>query len=393
MSTLLLHEEEDELEAARELEAHNILQDDEPAECPGGSRAAPQPGSRARRLTRWRPAKSVPVTRAASHKQTRQEQRLEARKMGAQTVYERLIEYGLLEKLTNIALSKAAVPWGLREDAIQEVHAYWCTLVVKPQFERNQVACYAYMAGRHAALSLRRQLGATVVLPGSLFRQDNRSSSFLESIGAAVNPWDVDAVADSLELSVDTRDEHSQKVTPAFLRARLAGLDLTERQKSLAHMVLIDGLTSIEAAKKLGLSPAHVDRLIVQIADRLELNESKDPQLITKEELAFLKLDAKAGLTELEQAIARGLPDVIAELTQEIKTGERTKDGILICKQLSLDFAEPSCGKRKAPAAGRASLGGPAKRRGRPPGSGNKTKKGESPDEGGQPANPQSGSA
>lgn len=372
MTTLV----EEELEATRELQGHEILEDKPSRECHGAPRGIPRNPSRTPLHARRKAAKPAPIKREASYKQTRQEQRLQARKEGAQTIYERLIEYGLLEKLTNIALSKAAVPWGLREDAIQEVHAYWCTLVVKPQFERNQVACYAYMAGRHAALALRRQLGATVVLPGSLFRQDNRSSSFLESIGAAVNPWDVDAVADSLELSVDTREEHSKKVTPAFLNARLAGLDLSERQKTLAHLVLIEGLTSIEAAKKLDLTPAHVDRLLVQIAERLEANESKDPQLLTEDELKFLNLDAKAGLTELEQAIARGLPEVIAEMAQEVETGERTKDGILVCKQLSLDFTVAPCGKRLGPVASRASAGNnPPKRRGRPRGSTNKVKK------------------
>lgn len=197
------------------------------------------------------------------------------------SVYQRLVDYGLLKKLTDIVLAKVSVPWHLREDAAQEVHAAWAGLQAKSNFARNQLARYAYMSGQHAALKLRRNIGAVVAIPGALFRT-GRDSSFMEAIGAAVNPKDVDDYRDSLDLSVEPQEYSMppQQVSPEFFKTRLGSLQLSKSQRAVAERVLVRRMSAESIATELGVRVTYVERLISQVA--VLLNEKDDEDFSRK---------------------------------------------------------------------------------------------------------------
>lgn len=186
------------------------------------------------------------------------------------SVYTRLVEFELLRKLTDIVLAKVSVPWHLREDAAQEVHVTWASLTAKPNFARNQLARYAYLSGQHAALKLRRNIGAVVTIPGALFRT-GRDTAFMEAIGAAVNPKDVEDYKDSLELSVDALEYAMppQSLTVDYLKTRLAGLTLSKSQRTIAEYVLVKRMSAESIAQVLEVRVSYVERLINQVAQML----------------------------------------------------------------------------------------------------------------------------
>lgn len=183
------------------------------------------------------------------------------------SVYERLVAYGLLRKITDIVLVAVSVPRHLREDAEREVHAYWATLKAKPEFERNQVCNYAYKSGQHAALKLRRTIGAVVVLPSNIFRR-GRETSFMESIGAAVNPRDIDEFRDTTELSEEMTSVN-YRVSEAFFKEKTAGINLTPRQTLVARLALIQRMPAEDIAEHLGLELPVVGKLMAQVTNKL----------------------------------------------------------------------------------------------------------------------------
>lgn len=185
------------------------------------------------------------------------------------TVYQRLIDYGLLRKMTDIVLAKVAMPWHLRADAAQEVHVYWATLKVKPEYQRDQLGCYAYLSGKSAALKLRRTIGAVVTIPGALFRT-GRESAFMEAIGAAVNPKDVEDYKDSLELSTDPADDlHLSRVSDDLFANRLGDLNLSAKQTQVARKALIERKAADDIAEELGMDLMYVERLLNQVTAKL----------------------------------------------------------------------------------------------------------------------------
>lgn len=200
------------------------------------------------------------------------------------SVYQRLIDYDLLRKITDIVMAKVNVPWNLRKDAIQEVHTAWLTLKVNPKYQRNQFARYAYMAGQHAALKLRRTLGAVVVIPGALFRT-GRDTSFMESIGAAVNPKDVEDYKDSLELCIGPQDElHMARVKDSFFEQRISGLNLSTRQILVARKALVDRMPPDDIAEELKISLTYIERMLNQVTNKLLAKDGADkhsPQRVT----------------------------------------------------------------------------------------------------------------
>lgn len=196
------------------------------------------------------------------------------------SIFAKLVEYGLLKKVTDIVLAKVKIPWNLRDDAAQSVHLKWCLIQSKPEFVRNQLAFYAYRSGQHAALALRRELGAVCVLPGALFRE-GKESVFMETIGAAVNPMDVDEYKDSMELSVEEDDMmRLAKVDETLLCRRLGALNLSPKQMKVARMVLLDKLDASEIAHKLDMREVYVERLIKQVV--LKLN-NRDAGIVDPE--------------------------------------------------------------------------------------------------------------
>jgi len=189
------------------------------------------------------------------------------------TVYQRLVDYGLLRKLTDIVMAKVAIPWHLRADAAQEVHAAWASLTAKPEYQRNQLARYAYMSGQHAALKLRRTIGAVVTIPGAAFRT-GRDSAFMESIGAAVNPKDVEDYKDSLELSTEPiEDLQLSNVSNVFFEERLGDLNLSAKQALVARKALVERKAADDIADELGMDLMYVERLLNQVTQKLQAKD------------------------------------------------------------------------------------------------------------------------
>ena len=192
------------------------------------------------------------------------------------SIYAALDAYGLLRKVTDIVMAKVTVPWYLRADASQEIHCAWAALKAKPTFARNQLAHYAYLSGQHAALKLRRTIGAVVVIPGALFRT-GRDSSFMESIGAAVNPKDVEDYKDSLELSIDDGDGlENARVTEPLFRERLSGLNLSVKQKAVAERALLKRMSVDDIATEMETSVVYVERMLNQITAKLRIKDNKE---------------------------------------------------------------------------------------------------------------------
>lgn len=183
------------------------------------------------------------------------------------SVYEALQAHGLLRKMTDIVMAKVSMPWHLREEAIQEVHVAWGFLKANPDYARNQLARYAYLSGEHAALKLRRHIGAAVVIPGALFRT-GRDSAFMKSIGAAVNPIDVAEFQDSIELSVDPASDHYYKegaLDPKFVELRLAGLGLTRKQRQVAEFFLLRNMSADAISVELNEPVGQINRILSQV--------------------------------------------------------------------------------------------------------------------------------
>ena len=192
------------------------------------------------------------------------------------SVYQRLVDYGLLRKITDIVMAKVAIPWHLRADATQEVHVAWAMLKAKPEFQRNQLAHYAYISGQHAALKLRRTIGAVVAIPGALFRT-GRDTAFMEAIGAAVNPKDVEDYKDSLELSTEPTDDlHLSRVSNSFFEERLGDLNLSSKQALVARKALIERKAADDIAEELGMDLMYVERLLNQVTQKVLAKDGGD---------------------------------------------------------------------------------------------------------------------
>lgn len=207
------------------------------------------------------------------------------------TVYQRLIDYGLLRKITDIALAKVSIPWHLRDDATQEIHTAWAGLTAKPNFARNQLARYAYITGQHAALKLRRTIGAVVAIPGAAFRT-GRDTTFMEAIGAAVNPKDVDDYKDSLELSIDQEMPTESWITERFFLERMEGLTLSAKQRQVAYCALVKRQSSEEISEAMEMPIMYVERLLNQVTAKIE---ARDALLKTNPDACKPKPPAKKG--------------------------------------------------------------------------------------------------
>lgn len=94
--------------------------------------------------------------------------------------YLRQCQPPLDKKIIDIACSQCGVPLELKDDAAQEIALMWAQM--KPdtaRYKPGQIAAYAHQMARHAALRLRREIGASVRLPGSAFRKRKDGSSYV----------------------------------------------------------------------------------------------------------------------------------------------------------------------------------------------------------------------
>jgi hypothetical protein len=84
------------------------------------------------------------------------------------------------KKIIDIACSQSLVPDELRKDASQEIALMWSQMTPDTaRYKPGQIAAYAHQMARHAALRVRRELGASVRLPGSAFRKRKDGSSYV----------------------------------------------------------------------------------------------------------------------------------------------------------------------------------------------------------------------
>lgn len=194
---------------------------------------------------------------------------------GDASVFAQLLRHGLLSKLTQIVLLKAKVPAHLRDEAAQEVQVTWSLLRAHPDFARNQMARYAYLSGEHAALKVMRQIGAVVALPSSLFSKTAKdvkgaNAKFLQYIGAATNPYDIDDYSDSIEVSDALVDSWEREIVSLnFFETQMQDIEVKPKQYKIARMFLVDRLTVDDIAEALKLTVKYVERSMHLVADAL----------------------------------------------------------------------------------------------------------------------------
>lgn len=199
------------------------------------------------------------------------------------------------QKIIDIACSQSSVPPGLHDEAAQEIRMMW--MQMKPdteKFQPGQIAAYAHRMAGHAALRLRRELGASVRLPGSAFRKRKDGSSYVTAgVLAAALDWsdlenwfnaedqpdasmtmgglNADSAAATLtadeELVSDEDSEAAQRA--ARLDAIRASADvLTERQRSIV-IALIEGATYEEVMAEHGIKKGILMREITIVGSAL----------------------------------------------------------------------------------------------------------------------------
>ena len=206
---------------------------------------------------------------------------------GNNSVFAQLLRHGLLSKLTQIVLLKAKVPYHLREEAAQEVQVTWSLLQANSSFARNQMARYAYLSGEHAALKVMRSLGAVVGLPSGLFSKKTKdakglNAKFLQYIGAATNPHDIEDYADSLEVSDALVDSWEREVVSlTFFTAQMQGITVKPNQRRIAELFLVDRLTVDDIAESMKLTVKYVERSMHIVADAL--NDRTEKQVKKKQ--------------------------------------------------------------------------------------------------------------
>lgn len=197
----------------------------------------------------------------------------------APSVYEYLAATGKLGKLTEIAMKKGGTPGHLRDETRQAVQAKWCAHKANTKYAPNQIYYYAALLGKDEALKVRRDMGAAVVLPASMFEKAGsdaiKNSVFAQSIGSAVNPMCVEDFADSMEYSVSDEDRMPERATPLQVRNRLHQLTLTRTQRQIAELICCRGLALETVTEHLGLTRPYVERLVTQITAALHTRDDE----------------------------------------------------------------------------------------------------------------------
>lgn len=191
----------------------------------------------------------------------------------APTVYDYLNEHKLLSKISAIALKKANVPSNLREDARQAIQVKWCLFKVNLSFAHSQICAYASKLGHDEALRIRREIGAVVSLPISMFvksgNENIKNSVFAQSIGAALNPLDINDMIDSSEYAVEHDDSLLESVTSERVAMRLRRLTLTKTQRKIAMLICCNQMDIAVVAEQLNLTKAYVERMVSSVTTAL----------------------------------------------------------------------------------------------------------------------------
>ena len=280
---------------------------------------------------------------------------------GDASVFAQLVRHGLLSKLTQIVLLKAKVPAHLREEAAQEVQVTWSLLRAHPDFARNQMARYAYLSGEHAALKVMRQISAVVALPSSLFSKTAKdvkgaNAKFLQYIGAATNPYDIDDYSDSIEISDALVDSWEREIVSLnFFEAQMQDIEVKPKQYKIARLFLVDRLTVDDIAEALKLTVKYVERSMHVVADALNARTDKKAQVRkTQQERRRGALKSKIS-NGSEQVLFKKKAAVIAEIEplrqrKQLNYGDDDMAVVEASNGFGSDLADIDDGMRTRPA-------------------------------------------
>lgn len=202
----------------------------------------------------------------------------------------------LATKIIDIALAQTQTPYGLREDAAQEIRLMWATRSPDlDRFEQSQIASYAHRMARHAALRCRRELGSAVRLPGSAFRKKKDGTTYVQP-GTIARPLDWDEMdewmcvddqpeASSLGFGSDDSGEDAEETVREEEAAETAE---TERRVELFLSIA----NEMSPRGKIILERLLAGVSIGQIQTELNINRAS----ISREETRIRALLAKKGL-------------------------------------------------------------------------------------------------
>jgi hypothetical protein len=182
------------------------------------------------------------------------------------------------KKIIDIALAQNQVPLELRDDAAQEIRLMWTnTHPDAKRFKPGQIAAYAHRIAGHAALRLRRELGAPARLPGSAFRKRKDGSSYVTP-GVLSMPlhWD------ELESWFDTSDN----------------LEASEFVGSIADAFSAPEFTDV--SEEDSDSPVAVDEDEEQRALRLEKLEANARKLSRRQYQVMQRLISGEGFDDIQ---------------------------------------------------------------------------------------------
>ena len=280
---------------------------------------------------------------------------------GDASVFAQLLRHGLLAKLTHIVLIKAKVPPHLRDEAAQEVQVTWSLLRAHPDFARNQMARYAYLSGEHAALKVMRQLSAVVALPSSLFSKTAKdkkgaNAKFLQYIGAATNPHDIDDYSDSLEISDALVDSWEREIVSlSFFETQMQEIEVKPKQFKIAQMFLVDRMTVDDIAESLKLTVKYIERSMHTVADALNARTDKKAKIQkTQQERRkkALKSRIKNGSEEILFKKKATIPDEVLPGVQrkQLSFGDEDMAAVDAIKGFGADLHEIDDGMRTRPA-------------------------------------------
>ncbi|MHB1666158.1 hypothetical protein [Thiomonas sp.] len=171
------------------------------------------------------------------------------------------------------------MPYGLREDAAQEIHASWYSYTADTDLSNGQIASYANMIAHHACLRIRRELGLPVRLPGSAFRRKEDGNTSVD-LRRFVDPlsWDEiterlvgrqESAKDAAEgwehlLAYDGEDPDSQLSLEDTERVQEVCAGMTERQRAIIGH-LRRGAAFDELPELLGASASALQREIAAL--------------------------------------------------------------------------------------------------------------------------------
>lgn len=198
-----------------------------------------------------------------------------------ETVFEFLLRHGKLANHTKAALRASKVPQAmsdesLRADFTQAAHIRWTEILVDPEKTAEQTFQLAALTGPQAIQRAASENIGAVYVPRTAARQ-GQGKAYAALVTASRNPYAVEDFADSSLLAVE--DEVLDRADQNFLDARLAclGGHVTATQRSIAKLLLLDGiLDAAEIAERLGLTAKATRAALAKLLVAFEAANDRD---------------------------------------------------------------------------------------------------------------------